>query len=352
MVEKFGVLVVDDSSFMRKCITKIIEKNPKLSVVGIARDGYEAIEKAQNLNPDIITMDIEMPNMDGIMALKKIKELYDIPIVMLSNYTEEGAKPTIEALEAGAEDFFLKSELINQDVDDKLIDNFINKLINIVESKKMQKQYSEINKDEIINKREFSNDKPKAKVNIIIIGTSTGGPVALQSILPNFPADLPIPVLVLQHMPPGFTKSLAERFDTFCQLHVKEAEDGEILQAGNIYIAPAGFQTTLHLKSDNKVSFKIIDSSNDNNLYKPSVDVTLNSAAPIYKEHLLVAILTGMGNDGLAGCKSVKKYGGHIIIESEETCVVYGMPKAVFEAKLYDVQVPLQDVLKEILAYV
>ncbi|AFK85163.1 MULTISPECIES: protein-glutamate methylesterase/protein-glutamine glutaminase [Thermoanaerobacterium] len=351
-MEKFGVLVVDDSSFMRKCITKIIEKNPKLYVVGIARDGYEAIEKVQNLNPDVVTMDIEMPNMNGIMALKKIKELHDIPIVMLSNYTEEGAKPTIEALEAGAEDFFLKSELIKQDVDDKVIDYFINKLINIVESKKVQKQCLKINMDEMVNKRVLNNDKPNAKTNIIIIGTSTGGPAALQSILPNFPADLSVPVLVLQHMPPGFTKSLAERFDTFCQLHVKEAEDDEVLQSGNIYIAPSGFQTTLHLRSDNRVSFKITDSSNDNNLYKPSIDVTLNSAAPIYKDHLLVAILTGMGNDGVVGCKSVKENGGHVIIESENTCVVYGMPKAVFEAKLYDVQVPLQDVLKEILTYV
>lgn len=206
--------------------------------------------------------------------------------------------------------------------------------------------------DEMVNKRVLNNDKPNAKTNIIIIGTSTGGPAALQSILPNFPADLSVPVLVLQHMPPGFTKSLAERFDTFCQLHVKEAEDDEVLQSGNIYIAPSGFQTTLHLRSDNRVSFKITDSSNDNNLYKPSIDVTLNSAAPIYKDHLLVAILTGMGNDGVVGCKSVKENGGHVIIESENTCVVYGMPKAVFEAKLYDVQVPLQDVLKEILTYV
>lgn len=351
-MEKYGVLVVDDSSFMRKCITKIIEKEPRLFVTGIARDGNEAIEKVQNLNPDIITMDIEMPNLDGIMALKRIKEICDIPIVMLSNYTEEGAEPTIEALEAGAEDFFLKSELIKQDVDAKIIGNFINKLINIIESKKVQKQEIGINKKEIINQREFDSDKPMTKVNIIIIGTSTGGPAALQSILPHFPSDMPVPILVLQHMPQGFTKSLAERFDTFCNLHVKEAENGEILQAGNIYIAPSGFQTVLHETSDRKVAFTIIDSLNDNILYKPSIDITLNSAAPIYKDHLLAVILTGMGNDGLDGCKSAKKYGGHVIIESEETCVVYGMPKAVFQAKLYDIQVPLSDILEKIMMYI
>lgn len=349
---RYGVLVVDDSSFMRKSISHIIEKDPQFFVVGIARDGIEAIEKVQRLKPDIVTMDFEMPEMDGITALEKIMEVSPVPVVMLSNYTEEGAEITIRALELGAVDLFLKSELIGHNVEEKVINDFLSQLKMIAESAKVPlrevKALGKIDRQSIKGKSLARGEL----VDLVIIGTSTGGPAALQSILPFFPEDTPVPILVLQHMPPGFTKSLAERFDTFCNLRVKEAEDGDILEAGNIYIAPAGFQTLLSKKKDDNVSLKIVDMPNEKTLYKPSINITLDSAAPIYKERLLTVILTGMGNDGLIGCRSVKKYNGYVITEAEESCIVYGMPKAVYEAGLADIQVTLSKVFEKIMLYI
>lgn len=351
-MQRYGVLVVDDSSFMRKSISLIIEKDPYLFVVGIARNGSDAIEKVQRLKPAIVTMDVEMPEMDGITALGKIMETCPVPVVMLSNYTEEGAKVTVRALELGAVDFFVKSELVKKDVKQEVISEFLNKLKAIAESAKISARKFEVHGDKDIESTERKSIARGHLVDLLIIGTSTGGPAALQSILPYFPKDTRVPILVLQHMPPGFTKSLADRFDTFCDLHVKEAEDGDILEAGNIYIAPAGFQTLLSKKINGKVALKIEDSSDDKVLYKPSVNITLDSAAPIYKERLLTVILTGMGDDGLNGCRSVKKYNGHIIVEAEESCVVYGMPRAVFEAGLADIQVPLSSVFNKIMLYI
>ena len=351
-MQRYGVLVVDDSSFMRKSISLIIEKDPQFFIAGIARDGSEAIEKVQRLKPDIVTMDVEMPEMDGITALGKIMEVCPVPVVMLSNYTEEGAEITIRALEQGAVDFFLKSELIGQDVEKKVIDDFLCKLKTIAESAKIPLREVKVSGDKGIKSTKSKSAARGQLVDLVIIGTSTGGPAALQSILPYFPEDTRVPILVLQHMPPGFTKSLAERFDTFCNLHVKEAEDGDILEAGKIYIAPAGFQTLLAKRSDDNVTLKIEDMPDEKILYKPSVNITLDSAAPIYKERLLTVILTGMGNDGLIGCRSVKKYNGRVIVEAEESCIVYGMPKAVFEAGLADIQVTLPNVFEKIMLYI
>jgi len=337
---------------MRKSISLIIEKDPQFFIAGIARNGNEAIEKVQRLKPDIVTMDVEMPEMDGIMALSKIMETNPVPVVMLSNYTKEGADITIKALEQGAVDFFLKSELIGPNVEEKVVDDFLCKLKMIAENAKVPMREVKSSKEEGIKLTKSESRERGQLVDLVIIGTSTGGPSALQSILPFFPENTRVPILVLQHMPPGFTKSLAERFDTFCNLCVKEAEDGDILEAGKIYIAPSGFQTLLSKRSDNSISLKIKDMPNEKTLYKPSINITLDSAAPIYKERLLTVILTGMGNDGLIGCGSVKKYNGHVIVEAEESCVVYGMPKAVFEAGLADIQVTLPNIFEKIMLYI
>lgn len=351
-MQRYGVLVVDDSSFMRKSISLIIEKDPQLFVAGIAREGSEAIEKVQRLKPDIVTMDVEMPEMDGITALGKIMETYPVPVVMLSNYTEEGTEVTIRALELGAVDFFLKSELFEQDIEQEVIDEFLRRLKTIAGSAKIPPREVKVQAGKVIKPIERKSASKGDLADLLIIGTSTGGPAALQSILPYFPDDTRVPILVLQHMPPGFTKSLADRFDTFCKLRVKEAEDGDILEAGNIYIAPAGFQTLLAKKNDGNVAIRVEESMDEKILYKPSVNVTLDSAAPIYKDRLLSVILTGMGNDGLAGCRSVKKYNGHVIVEAEESCVVYGMPKVVYEAGLADIQEPLSNIFHKIMLYI
>ncbi len=344
--------MVDDSSFMRKSISLILEKDPQFFVVGIARNGEEAIEKIQKLRPDIVTMDVEMPQMDGITAVGEIMKIYPLPVVMLSNYTEKGADVTIKALEQGAVDVFLKSELIGQNADQKNINEFINRLKAIVKNAKITALQNKVSEEKKIKSDEHKYKEKSQLVDIVIIATSTGGPAALQSILPKLPKNIRVPVLVLQHMPPGFTESLAERFDTFCNLRVREAKDGDILEAGKIYIAPSGFQTLLMKENEKNVMIKVVDISDEKILYKPSINITLNSAAPIYKERLLTVILTGMGKDGLIGCECVKKYNGHVIAEAEESCVVYGMPKAVFEAGLADVQLPLYSISEEIMKYI
>ncbi|UWV46863.1 chemotaxis response regulator protein-glutamate methylesterase [Acetivibrio thermocellus] len=361
-MQQYGVLVVDDSSFMRRCISLIIEKDPQLFVIGIARSGAEAIEKVHRLKPDIVTMDVEMPEMDGMTALKEIMRTCPVPVVMLSNRTDKDPKATFQALELGAADFYLKSVLLQENVKPEIIKEFLDKLKAIAQKAKktadkeqeqnaVSENMSEI-LENILNKPESCIETKSGSADLLIIGCSTGGPSALQSILPRFPKDTHVPIVVLQHMPPGFTKPLAERFDAICNLHVKEAEDGDILEAGNIYIAPAGYQTFLDKKADNVIALRVEDCPAVETLYRPSINVTLDSAAPIYRERLLSVILTGMGNDGLIGCETVKKYNGKVIVEAEESCVVYGMPKVIYEAGLADVQVPLSNIFHEIMHYI
>ncbi|NLZ49523.1 MAG: chemotaxis-specific protein-glutamate methyltransferase CheB, partial [Clostridiales bacterium] len=317
-------------------------------IIGIARNGIDAIEKVQRLKPDLVTMDLEMPELNGIEALKEIMKSNPVPVVMLSQHTEEGTKLALEALEEGAVDFFLKSSLIGDNTSEEIINDFLVRLKAIAKSGKVH-----LNEEDYI-KKETNNELVKKtsyskKRDLIIIGCSTGGSSALQSLLPRFPEDLDVPIIVLQHMPPGFTKPLSERFDAICNLRVKEIENGDELVPGNIYIAPSGFQTFLELNNDNKVTFKVEDYSPIETLYKPSINVTLNSAAPLFKDRLISIILTGMGNDGLMGCDNVKKNNGFVIVEAEESCVVYGMPKVVYEAGLADVQVPLSRIFEQIM---
>lgn len=349
-MKKYGVLIVDDSSYMRRCVSLIIEKDPQLFVVGIARNGRDAFEKVQRLKPDIVTMDVEMPEMDGIKALKEIMKTCPVPVVMLSIHTEEGTKMALEALENGAVDFFTKSSLIGEDVSKKVILEFLARIKAIAESKKIQNNVEKI----IVKEVEVKNLDPVTlpkKRDLLIIGCSTGGPSALQSILPRFPENLGVPIIVIQHMPPGFTKPLAERFDSICNLNVKEVEDGEILESGKIYIAPSGFQTYLEKSKEGKVVLRVEDYSAVDTLYKPSINVTLNSAAPIFGNRLLSVILTGMGNDGLVGCENVKENYGFVITEAEDSCIVYGMPKVVFEAGLSDIQAPLPRIFEQIMLH-
>lgn len=361
-MQRYGVLVVDDSSFMRRCISQIIQRDPQLFIAGVARNGTEAIEKVKRLKPDIVTLDVEMPEMDGMTALNEIMKIGPVPVVMLSNRTDRDPEITFQALELGAADFYLKSSLMDENVKPEVIEEFLDRLKAIAEKTRKPEidEYSQkvtFEKvsgilENILNKPE---DWPEAKtglVDLLIIGCSTGGPSALQSILPRFPKETHVPIVVLQHMPPGFTRPLAERFDAICNLRVKEAENGDVLEAGNIYIAPAGFQTFIDKRADGLTALRIEeDCPSADTIYKPSINVTLDSAAPIYKERLLSVILTGMGNDGLMGCETVKKYNGRVIVEAEESCIVYGMPRVIYEAGLADVQVPLSGIFNEIMHY-
>jgi len=346
-MQQYGVLVVDDSSFMRRSISILIEQDPQFFIIGIAKNGIDAISKIQRLKPDIVTMDVEMPEMDGIEALTEIMKNCPVPVIMLSNHTVDGAKTTIKALELGAVDFFLKSSIIGEYANPQAVKQFLASLKAIVENGRIP-----VRKDEQ-KAEESNNDKQSVtKADILVIGCSTGGPSALQSLLPRFPKNFHIPIVVIQHMPVGFTGPLAERFNTICNLAVKEAVNGDILEAGKIYIAPAGYQIFFHRKPDGSVVIKLDEHSPIETLYTPSVSVALMSAAQVFKNRLVAVIMTGMGNDGLVGCEDVKKYNGKVIVESEETCVVYGMPKVVYEAGLADKQVPLSQIYSQVLQFI
>ncbi|WP_353683456.1 chemotaxis response regulator protein-glutamate methylesterase [Thermodesulfovibrio sp. 3907-1M] len=345
------VLVVDDSAFMRKAITAMLQEDPEIKVIGTARDGVEAVQMVQELKPDVVTMDVEMPRMDGITALKEIMQKYPVPVIMVSSLTTEGAKVTLEALELGAIDFIPK--------------NLAELSVNIVKIKGMLiEKIKTIGKRGIVKRRpvvkatEPKIEIPKVevpkvrvtterKIGIVSIGTSTGGPKALQEIIPKLPKDFPVPVVIAQHMPPNFTKPFAERLDQLSQLSVKEAEEGEPIKPGIVYIAPG--RGHMRLKRRGIETFVSISEDKEEFIYRPSVDVLMLSVAECFPGRSLGVILTGMGNDGAKGCKKIKETGGRVFAQNEETCVVYGMPKAVVEAGIADKVVSLEEMAGEII---
>lgn len=343
-MDKYGVLVVDDSALMRKTISSIINHSQKFYVVGKARNGIDAIEKVKRLKPSVVVLDVEMPELDGIETLKVLMTELPIPVIMLSNYV--GFKE--KSFELGAVDFVLKSDLFNQNDKDQL-EGFYEKLHLALTKELPNRELTELNNEPQIEKKMDIKEQKKRNKEIIIIGSSTGGPAALQTIVMKIPHNIPIPILVIQHMPPGFTRPLAQRLNELCCLRVKEAEDQEILEAGTIYIAPAGIQTTLNKNHLGRYVVHLKKQTQVDTLYKPSIDVTLLSVSEVAKEKILTVILTGMGDDGLRGCMDIKKHGGTVIAESEETCVVYGMPKVVFEAGLVDKKLPLPYICDEIM---
>lgn len=345
-MSRYGVLIVDDSAFMRRAISLLFEKDPDFFIVGFARNGLEAIEKIRRFKPDVVTMDVEMPEMDGITALAQFMKTHPVAVVMLSTQTDEGAEATLTALQLGAVDFFPKSSLIKDPMEPEILDDFLMR-VKAAASAKLPLGINAVSVKEAVAERK-NNSSPS--VDLLIIGCSTGGPSAIQSILPRFMTDFPAGIVVVQHMPPGFTKPLADRFDTICNLKVKEAEDGDVVMPGIIYVAPAGYQTLFQKTYDGKTALKIVP--DESKLYKPSIDVTLHSASLVYRDRLLVVILTGMGTDGVIGCSEVKRQRGHVIVEAEESCIVYGMPKAVYEAGYADRQVSLSNIYQEILSFI
>lgn len=353
------VLVVDDSAFMRNALTSMLSSDPEIKIVGSARDGLEAIEKIKELKPDIVTMDVEMPKMDGITALRHIMQNNPLPVIMVSSLTTEGAKVTLEALDIGAVDFIPK--------------NLSDLSINIVKIKEML-----IDKIKYIGKKGIpkrathkqtpqlqSTQKPKEqrtplppstitrttgdrKVGIVAIGTSTGGPKALQEIIPNLPKDFPVPIIIAQHMPANFTGPFAERLNQLSQIRVKEAEEGEVLKPATAYIAPG--RGHMRLKRPRGLETVVTISENkEEYIYRPSVDAMMLSVSELYPGRALGVILTGMGNDGCKGLMAMKKTGSRIFAQNEETCVVYGMPKAVVDAGIADKVLPIDEMAGEII---
>jgi two-component system chemotaxis response regulator CheB len=347
------LLIVDDSAFMRNVLSTMLSSDPEIKIVGTARDGLEAIEKIGSLKPDIVTMDVEMPRMDGLAALRHIMDTNPLPVIMVSSITTEGAKVTLDALDLGAVDFIPKnlSELSINIV--KIKEILIDKIKHIGRKGLVKKQAGLHGRAAAPRAIEVPTHMPRRttgerRVGILSIGTSTGGPKALQEIIPRLPKDFPTPIVIAQHMPPNFTGPFAERLNQLSQIEVREAKEGEPLKPGVALIAPGwghmrvkrvrGIETVVSI-SDNKEEF----------IYRPSVDALMGSVAEYFPGRALGVILTGMGNDGLKGLISLKKTGGRIFAQDEETCVVYGMPKAVVEAGIADKVLSLEEMAGEII---
>lgn len=328
------VLIVDDSAFMRKLIGEMLEKEKDIEVVGKARDGEDAIAKVKRFNPDVVTMDVEMPKMDGLESLEHIMRVQPTPVVMLSSTTEEGAENTLKAMELGAIDFVAKpSGAISFDLV-KVESHLIKKIrvaakANVTNVKKVKEEFESGHIEEKTFKVKSGNRK------LTLIGVSTGGPRALQRIIPEIKKNIDSPILIVQHMPKGYTKSLAERLNKSSDIVVKEAEDNEPLQNGVAYIAPGGFHLEVSQKGER--FYASINRKDPVKGHRPCVDRLFYSASQLKNCTKIAILLTGMGRDGTEGAKMLRKKGDlYTIAESEETCVVYGMPRSLVESKNAD----------------
>ncbi|WP_028622071.1 protein-glutamate methylesterase/protein-glutamine glutaminase [Pseudomonas sp. Ant30-3] len=364
------VLVVDDSGFFRRRVSEILSADPNIQVVGTATNGKEAIDQALALKPDVITMDYEMPMMDGITAVRHIMQRCPTPVLMFSSLTHEGARVTLDALDAGAVDFLPKNfEDISRNPD-KVKQLLCEKILSISRSNRRVSTYNapapvvapvtapapasaSSSYASTAPARPApaptptrapaaspSSPSPKRKAyKLVAIGTSTGGPVALQRVLTQLPANFPAPIVLIQHMPAAFTKAFAERLDKLCRINVKEAEDGDILRPGLALLAPGGKQMMI----DGRGAVKILPGDERLN-YKPCVDITFGSAAKSYGDKVLAVVLTGMGADGREGARLLKQGGSAIWAQDEASCVIYGMPMAIVKADLADAVYGLDDI--------
>ena len=374
------VLVVDDSSFFRRRLTEIIAADPEMVVAGTANNGREAVEKALELKPDVITMDVEMPVMDGIQAVREILKTQRIPILMFSSLTHNGAKATLDALEAGATDFLPKKfEDIARDKADAIdllrqrIKAVAKRRLSVKPAAPIAAQPAPVNRPSAApiartpaSRAELlrtvdrldspeSHDRPFKPTGkhykIVAIGTSTGGPVALQTIITALPANFPLPILLVQHMPAAFTGAFAARLNTLAKIEVKEAADGDILRPGVAYLAPGGKQMLLE-GSEAHCKIRIKEDDSPRITFKPSVDITFGSTAKVFQDKVLAVVLTGMGSDGRDGSRLLKQFGSRIWAQDEASSVVYGMPQAVTAAGLTDVEVGLADVASKLISEV
>lgn len=394
------VLIVDDSAFFRKRLSEIISGDPLLEVVGEAKDGKEGVLLTSTLHPDVVTMDVEMPVMDGIEAVKEIMAKNPTPILMFSSLTTEGASSTMKALEAGAVDFMPKNfsdiahrreealvelrSLIKavsrtrlrtfrrplattiKPVAPKVVPASASKFSEKISStatlsESTRGQYKRINemlshdqgKPAAVRRFTFGDHssettnyrKSGIRHSLLAIGSSTGGPIALQTIIPRLP-KLNVPVVVIQHMPATFTKTFAQRLDEMSALHVTEAKDGDILMPGTVYIAPGGMQMIFE-RAGTGAKVRILKDTGRVS-YNPCVDVSFASLAQLYNGRVLAMILTGMGSDGCEGCRILKSKGSVIWAQNEESCVVYGMPQAIVNAGIADLVLPLDEIAEDI----
>ena len=386
------VVIADDSAFMRMVLSDMFKKQSDFEVVGVAKNGKEAVEKVKELNPDLVTMDVNMPVMDGLQALEAIMKDCPTPVVMFSSLTQEGAKATIKALSLGAVDFVSKvgGSISKVDtVEDEILSKARAAAYAKVGGKRRftpppslapqpasspptvasvppVKSEPTMRRISLPTRKGYTPPpspppltlRPQPAVHaapagggtgrkLVVLGCSTGGPKALQTVVAGLPRSLPCGVLIVQHMPPGFTKSLAERLNEISQISVKEAENHDMIKAGQVYIAPGNYHMTV-TGSGREI---VLNQDPPIGTLRPAADVLFRSAAPLGRD-IVSVILTGMGSDGALGMTEIKKTGGYVIAESEETAIVYGMPKAVVDLGLADEIKPLQDIAGAIVSAV
>jgi len=378
-VDKVRVLIVDDSAVMRKIIASALQKEPSIEIAGFAANGIQAIEAIQTCNPDVMTLDIEMPEMDGLTALREIRKVNKyLPIIMFSSLTHKGAQAAVMALTAGASDYVGKPANTSSGIDDafKVLETeLIPKIIGLAKRVKLRKAkegqlpntpartYSAISLAPLTTNKPLATSKPisspTSKVNqaisgvlakpaeAVCIGVSTGGPEALMQVFSGFNAPISVPIFIVQHMPADFTALLAARLSSVGVMTVKEAEEGEIAEPGVAYMAPGGFHMTLSRPGTKTILH--LNTEAPENSCRPAVDVLFRTAAQVYGSNLLAVILTGMGYDGLKGTETIKEKGGQLIAQDEATSVIWGMPGAVVQAGLADVVLPIDKIADEII---
>ncbi|MBY6018260.1 protein-glutamate methylesterase/protein-glutamine glutaminase [Ferrimonas balearica] len=365
------VLVVDDSSFFRRRVAEILGADPELEVIDTAINGQDAVDKVRRLRPDVVTMDIEMPVMDGISAVRALMRERPLPVLMFSSLTYDGARATLEALDAGAADFLPKrfEEIAN---DRQEASRLLQQRVKAIANKRVRPAAPATpaapgrplssrvgapvgsaaapvrsSAKPALGEPNLPGRASGKRYRALLIGTSTGGPVALQTILTQFPADYPYPILLVQHMPAAFTPAFAQRLDSLCKITVKEAQHGDRLQPGTAYLAPGGKQMLVDGSGANS---RIVIREGDEQInYKPSVDITFGSATRAFGGDVLGVILTGMGADGREGSRMLKKLGATIWAQDAASCVVYGMPQAVAAEGIASHSIPLNQMAEAIL---
>lgn len=339
------VLIVDNSFFMRRVISDMLSTDSEIEVVGEAVDGIDALKKIDTFAPDVVTLDLHMPTMDGMETLNRIMKKESPPaVIMVSGYTHEGATVTLQCLNAGAVDFILKPSgeisLDMQKVKEAMIYKI--KVASATETAKVKNlgknaQYS----------ASSSHPSQNRAFGVVVIGSSTGGPVALENILPQFPQNYPYPILIAQHLPAKFTKSFALRLAKICLLSVHEARDGEIVTPGTMYIAPGQADTMVVKKENGQIELAVRE--NEKDILTPSVNKLMQSAASVYQEDTIGIILTGMGSDGLLGSRAIKEAGGKTYVQDAQSSVVYGMGKEVVDAGLADNVLTLSQIVPTVI---
>ena len=349
--DRIRVLIVDDSVVVRGVMKKLISADPDLEVAGVASDGRAGLGQIERVRPDVVLLDIEMPNMNGFETLKALRPKYPrLPVIMFSSLTERGATATIEALMLGAHDYVHKPGGSRMDDSrggiQRIQQELIPKIKALAARRNLPKMQSASARSKPVEDQR-ADPAARSDVQVVVIGVSTGGPQALAILLPGFAQNCPVPILVVQHMPPVFTKRLADRLASVCQVPVKEAGEGDVLQAGQVFIAPGGYHMQIARERDG-VRCRM-NQDPPENACRPAVDVLFRSAAQVYGSGVLALILTGMGRDGLNGCQAIHKQGGRILAQDEETSIVWGMPGHVARAGLTDEIVSIDHLPREIL---